>query len=85
MEEPKTEPTLSKAKHMVYSRSQAEKTELVVAPYESLEYAFCPVKIYADQQIKLLIAAFANSRPAVNTALASLALANPNRRQAFSK
>ena len=58
MEEPKTEPTLSKAKHMVYSRSQAEKTELVVAPYESLKYAFCPVKIYADQQIKLLIAAF---------------------------
>ena len=49
MEEPKTEPTLSKAKHMVYSRSQAEKTELVVAPYESLKYAFRPVKIYAGQ------------------------------------
>ena len=49
MEEPKTEPTLSEAKHMVYSRSQAEKTELVVAPYESFEYTFCPVKIYAGQ------------------------------------
>ena len=33
MEKLKTEPTLSEAKHMVYSRSQAGKTKLVVAPY----------------------------------------------------